>query len=80
MFLYDIVNNTRSGLDVDKIGITNLSHIIYYMPNMIFPSLCVVSFLKLMIAHLAPDYFLRDSASTNVSAANISVDRFFQVP
>ena len=24
MFLYDIVNNTRSGLDVDKIGIVEI--------------------------------------------------------
>ena len=80
MFLYDIVNNTRSGLDVDKIGIKNLFHIIYYMSNMIFVPLCVISSLKLMTAHLVSDYFLRDSASTNVSAANISVDRLFQVP
>ena len=50
------------------------------MSKMIFLFLCVISFLKLMTVHLVVDYFLRDSASTNVSAVNISVDRLFQVP
>ena len=94
IFLYDIVNNTRSGLDVDKIGTVRAVLTVHanLFNNLLKYNWLLFSwYYNRLHSYISSDrgvlyflisfsdYFHRDAAHTNVNAVNMNQDRFFEV-